>query len=141
LRCGRRINGARTTFSGSCICPSSPRVSPSSLATSRDQAFVKIAGQHIWLGRYGEPITQEKYDRLVGEWLADGRSLPRPPPPPDQPPTILEVLAPYSVWAKQLYTQAEAHTIRAALRIVEQLYGSLPSIEFGPDAMRAVRAA
>jgi len=36
----------------------------------RGQAFVKIAGQQIWLGRYGQAQTQEKYDRLVGVWLA-----------------------------------------------------------------------
>jgi hypothetical protein len=41
----------------------------------RGQAFVKVAGQQIWLGRYGDALTREKYDRLIGLWLANGRAL------------------------------------------------------------------
>jgi integrase len=105
----------------------------------RGQAFVKIAGQQIWLGRHGDPHTGEKYDRLVAEWLANGRTLPTPP---SQQPTmtILHLLAPYWRWAQQRYTAAEVDTIKSALRVVEQLYGSQPATAFGPNAIRAVRA-
>ena len=92
---------------------------------ARGQAFVKIAGKQVWLGRYGDPIAREKYDRLVAEWLANGRTLPPPPLSQQaQPATILHILAPYWRWAKDRYTAAEADTIRSALRVVESLYGS-----------------
>ncbi|HSZ55457.1 MAG TPA: site-specific integrase [Tepidisphaeraceae bacterium] len=108
----------------------------------RGQAFVKIGGQQIWLGRYGEPLTREKYDRLVGQWLANGRVLPEPPPTPADtaPVTILQILAPYWRWAKERYTPSEVLTIKSALRIAEALYGSVSALEFGPNALRAVRA-
>ena len=104
----------------------------------RGQAFVKISGRQIWLGRYGDPFTREKYDRLVAEWLANGRTLPQPSTQ-IRPLKVVEVLAPYWRWAKQRYTPAEVDTIKAANRVVEALYGSLPAVEFGPNALRAVR--
>ena len=102
-------------------------------------AFIKIGGQQIWLGRYGQPHTQEMYDRLIGQWLANGRILPKAPPP-EAAPQILTILAPYWRWAKERYTSSEVDTIKSALRIVEKLYGSLPALQFGPNALRAVRA-
>ena len=109
---------------------------------ARGQAFVKIAGQQIWLGRYGEPATREKYDRLVAQWLANGRTLPAAAPPPAaaEPLSIHGVLAPYWRWAKERYTPAEVDTLRAALRVVEQLYGTTPAVAFGPNALRTVRS-
>jgi site-specific recombinase XerD len=104
------------------------------------QAFVKIGGQQIWLGRYGDPLTQEKYDRLVGQWLANGRTLPAPSVPPAQPVTVLQILAPYWRWARPRYQPGELDSIKGALRIVERLYGSTPALDFGPNAFRAVRA-
>jgi integrase len=104
------------------------------------QGFVKIAGEQIWLGRHGDPLTQEKYDRLVGQWLANGRVLPQPPPPSTGPVSILQILAPYWRWATERYTSAEVQTINSALLVVERLYGSTPALQFGPNALRAVRA-
>jgi hypothetical protein len=83
---------------------------------SRGQAFVKVGGQQIWLGRYGDPLTREKYDRLIGQWLANVRNLPPtaiPVVPDAAPLTIHGVLAPYWRWAKTRYTSAEVDTLRA----------------------------
>ena len=121
-----------------------PRLStgfPKLCRHTRGHAFVKIEGRQIWLGPYGDAFTREKYARLIGEWLANGRVLPLPEPAPTKAPlTILQVLAPYWRWAKERYTDAEAATIKSALRVVERLYGSVAAIEFGPNALRAVRA-
>ena len=43
------------------------------------QGFVELQGQRRYLGRYGLPQTQERYDRTVAEWLANGRQLPVDP--------------------------------------------------------------
>lgn len=107
---------------------------------SRGQAFVKIDGRQIWLGRYGDPLAREKYDRLVAEWLANGRCLPVADEPSVACPTLLEILAPYWEWARRRYTPAEVATVRSALRVAEALYGSMPANRFGPKALRAVRA-
>jgi integrase len=39
-------------------------------------ARVRIAGETFWLGRYGSPQAATEYDRLIGEWLASGKSRP-----------------------------------------------------------------
>ncbi len=43
---------------------------------SKGQGFIKIDGRQVYLGHYGVPLTQERYDRLVAEWLINGRALP-----------------------------------------------------------------
>jgi integrase len=107
----------------------------------RGHAFVKVDGRQVWLGRHGDPLTQEKYDRLVAQWLANGRSLPLPPAATDaSPTTVLQILAPYWRWVKERYHGGEFDNHKAVLRIVERLYGSSAAMAFGPNALRAVRA-
>ena len=43
------------------------------------QALVQINGDRIYLGRYGSEESQEKYQRLVSEWLSNGRQRVSPP--------------------------------------------------------------
>ena len=39
-------------------------------------ARVRIAGEEFWLGPCGCRAASAEYDRLIGEWLASGRSRP-----------------------------------------------------------------
>jgi hypothetical protein len=89
-------------------------------------AFVIIDGRRIHLGRYGEPLAQERYDRLMAEWLGNGRELPEPPEDDPLEVTIAEVCVKYWQHCKERYTPSEASTIRAAIRIPRRLYGSTP---------------
>ena len=57
-------------------------------------AFVKISGGTRWLGKYGSGEAQEAYDRLVGEWLANGRDLP-PQEPPASTSLIVQLIRDY----------------------------------------------
>ena len=68
----------------------------------KGQAFVKIDGQYVWLGRYGDPLTQEKYDRFIAEWLANGRSIPRQANSERVAP-IMRMIAEYWRYAKRTY--------------------------------------
>jgi integrase len=101
-------------------------------------AFVKIDGQQIWLGRYGEPTTQEAYDRLVAGWLANGRRLPAPAAVMTAP-SVRRIIADYFTWASARYSKPKLQAVRSSLRIVEQLFGSEPALQFGPRALRLVR--
>jgi len=38
-------------------------------------ARTRIEGQEFWLGVHGTPESQERYDRLIAEWLANDRPL------------------------------------------------------------------
>ena len=40
-------------------------------ATNR--AFVRIDGQMIYLGKYGSDNSRREYDRIIGEFIANGR--------------------------------------------------------------------
>jgi hypothetical protein len=40
-----------------------------------NQAVVRIDGRKIYLGRWGLPEAKQNYDRVIGEWLANGRTL------------------------------------------------------------------
>jgi integrase len=109
---------------------------------STGQAVVSLDGQLIFLGRFGSAASREKYDRLIAEWLANGRR--RPPKPDDLPLTVVELISAYRKHAQKYYRKngqvtREAGCIDDACRILRQLYGRTPANDFGPLALEAVR--
>ena len=40
------------------------------------QAVVDLNGESFYLGRHGSQVSKAKYDRLIAEWLANGRRMP-----------------------------------------------------------------
>jgi hypothetical protein len=40
------------------------------------KAVVRLNGTDIYLGPYGTKTSKLEYDRVIGEWLANGRMLP-----------------------------------------------------------------
>ena len=42
------------------------------------QAVVTLNGRDIYLGPWNTKASRAEYDRLIGEWLAAGRCLPKP---------------------------------------------------------------
>ena len=40
------------------------------------QAIVTLSGKDFYLGPHGTKASKLEYDRLIGEWLANGRQLP-----------------------------------------------------------------
>jgi integrase len=45
-----------------------------------DRARVRISGRDHWLGKWGSPEARLAYDRLIAEYLANGRITPPQPP-------------------------------------------------------------
>jgi len=85
------------------------------------QGRVRLSGRDFYLGEYGTDAATEAYHRLVGEWLAKGRSLPNQPkrkakhtthPVPDDSEgevlTVGELVERYLVWARAMYTHGHA---------------------------------
>ncbi|MEX2171337.1 MAG: hypothetical protein WD851_18600 [Pirellulales bacterium] len=105
------------------------------------QAFVELNGQRRYLGRHGTRASKVEYDRLVAEWLLNGRQ----PIVTRLELTIVEACARYWQHAKRLYINkagkptSELHGIKAALRCVKQLYGRTSAAKFSAAAVRAVR--
>ncbi len=98
------------------------------------QAVVRIDGKDIYLGKYGTPASRIRYDRVIAEWLANGRRFAS-----GERFTIAMLLAQYWEWAEGYYSRDEARTIKKALGEVRRLYQDIPAEEFGPLALKAVR--
>jgi hypothetical protein len=56
------------------------------------QAVVRLCGKEHYLGRYGSAEANAAYERLIAEWLANGRTLPGSAP---SGPTVNEVILSY----------------------------------------------
>lgn len=108
------------------------------------QAVVTLNGRDFYLGGFDSPASREKYDRLVAEWLANGRRLPSKIASHEI--SVVELILHYWRHCQTYYVKngaptSEQQTIRVALRIIKALYGHTPVCEFGPRALKAVREA
>ena len=105
------------------------------------QAIVTLDGRDFYLGPYGTKASKLEYDRLIGEWLANGRTL-KTGDSLDL--TISELLIRYWDHAKVYYRKNNAITsevaaIKSALRPLRELYSKQLARDFGPLALEAVR--
>jgi integrase len=108
---------------------------------AKNQAYVRLSGDFIYLGQYGSPESVAAYQRAVAEWLSRGRT----PKPPSEGPSVNDVLLSYWRWAETYYVDAEGKPSREmasitwAIRPLKDLYGGTSASEFGPIALKAVR--
>jgi len=85
-----------------------------------------------------------EYDRLIGQWLANGRRLGQGT---ETDVTIAELLDAYLRFAQVYYPvpacgyAAEWDTTTQAMRYPATLYGTTPAAEFGPLALKTCREA
>jgi integrase len=105
---------------------------------------VTLDGRDLYLGRYGSPQSRAEYDRLVAEWLTNGRRLHVSTTGGGSDLTINEMLLAYLGHADSYYTKngrptKEPEDIRYAIRPLRTLYGHTLARDFGPLALKAVR--
>src|SRR5690349_8908522 len=100
------------------------------------QAVVTLNGVDHYLGRWESPESKAEYDRLIAEWLAGGRRLPRTA---DRM-LVKELILAYDRYMRAAASEAELERIRGALKPVRQLYGNTAAAKFGPVAYKAVRS-
>ncbi|RUL83425.1 tyrosine-type recombinase/integrase [Tautonia sociabilis] len=102
------------------------------------QAVARLNGRDHYLGAHGSPEAAAAYERLIAEWLADGRRSPA-----DEP-TVNDVILAFLDHATAYYKDGGPHggevgCIKDVLKIVKQLYGRTPAADFGPRALKVVR--
>jgi integrase len=121
-----------------------PKRTPSlCLHKASGQAVVRIDGKDHYLGKYATPESEAEYNRLIGEWFASGRCLPKPGASGGL--TVNELILAYWGHAEQHYRRPdgepsdELHCIRSAMRPLKELYGHTAATDFGPLALKAVR--
>ena len=108
---------------------------------STGRAVVTIDGRDFYLGPFGSRPSRREYDRLVGEWLQNGRSLPVDP----FTVTVAQVVNAYQKFAKAYYVKHGEPTgtfenIKPMLRLVRKHYGDKQVSEFGPLALKTLQA-
>src|SRR5262249_3365555 len=109
------------------------------------QAVVTLDGHDVYLGKYDTPESRTEYDRIVSEWLVNGRHLtPQRSEAGATGLSINEVMLAHlrpveGYYAKDGRPSTQQHRIRQALRPVKKLYGYTLAKDFGPRALKAVR--
>jgi integrase len=121
-------------------------------------AYVTIDARQIWLGQHDTPESRAQYDRIIGEWLVNGR---RAPQAAGTAISVSGILAAFAAHARTYYTTPAANAdgtakfddegkeilepsreyenYIAAMKSPRRLYGSAPAITFGPKALKVVR--
>ena len=116
------------------------------------QAVLTLGGRDYYLGPYNSDESKAEYNRLIGEWAANHRHAPKSSQsraeadgPAESIHTLNEVLLPYLEHAESYYRKhgkptSQMHSIRQALRVLQERYGHRPPEEVGPLALKSVRA-
>src|SRR4029450_9783283 len=90
------------------------------------QAIVTLSGRDHYLGPHGSATSRREYDRVVTEWISNGRTMPTP----KEELTVVELIAAYIRHAKAYYRgSSECQATAYSVRPLKELYGRLPIAE------------
>jgi len=106
------------------------------------QAFVELNGRRLYLGPHGTKVSRLEYDRLVSEWLQNGRTTITAATESGDF-LVVELIAAYLKFAQGYYRKggrptSEYAAILSAMRELRLLYGRKSVSEFGPIALQTI---
>ena len=118
----------------------SPRVPKYRRHKPTGQAVVTLNGKDHYLGRWNSKASRAAYERLVGEWLASGRTLRAD----DGGLSVAELCRAYLAFAQGYYRKdgkvtGTVHSIRVAVRELRTTYGLVSVRDFGPLSLQALQ--
>ncbi|QDU56165.1 tyrosine-type recombinase/integrase [Aeoliella mucimassa] len=102
------------------------------------QAVVTLCGVDHYLGPHGTKVSKTEYDRLVAEWLANGRAI----EVAVEEITVLELVVAFLKYAKRYYgggTRGSYANLKRGMEPLKRLYSRTNAAEFGPREFKAVR--
>jgi hypothetical protein len=117
--------------------------------------YVTLGGRERYCGQWprgqkkAPPAVRAEYDRLISIWLAHGRTFPEPDQPAPPPRTVDTIILAFTDYAEKHYRGCETRAggkstetegIKAMCSVLTDLFGRLPVDQFGPKALKAVRA-
>lgn len=107
------------------------------------RGVVRIAGRDVYLGKYGTRECKAEYDRVIAQWLAEGR--PTTSTPEADAITVDELIAAWWPVLERRYSgPRSAATLvkhREALRVLHDLFGRELALDFGPKKLTKYRDA
>lgn len=121
--------------------PRTPSYCRQRFADSPDYAYVTINGKRISLGRYDTLESKERYDRLIAQWMLNGRQL----PVKQEEALVKNLLAAFYRYAEGYYKTADGtptstiFTVRTAVRMLRKYYATEPVTAFGPSQLRVLQ--
>ena len=101
------------------------------------QAVVTLSGRDFYLGPWGTKLSRANYDRVVAEWLGNGRALPASPQSDPAAVTVQRLLAAW--WTSGKIVESQRPHWRKCIGILRRLYGTASVEQFGPVALKAFR--
>jgi len=117
-----------------------PRVPSYRLHKPSGQAVVRLSGRDVYLGPHGSPESRTEYERVVGEWLANGRRAPETRRGATAGRTITEIVVAYTEYAQAVYPAATVDKgVRPAMRRLRQVYGATDAGGFDAASLKALR--
>jgi integrase len=104
------------------------------------QAIVTLNGRDHYLGPHGTAASRREYDRLIAEWMANGRHAPLAASDLQ----VVEMTARYWKFAAGYYatsedTNGELGALKQAITALNALYGTTNASDFRPLALKALR--
>ena len=101
------------------------------------QAYVRIAGDMHYLGKHGSDASRREYDRIMGEFIANGRQAFRHP---DEI-SIADLIVRYldHIEKNMDYSHGRRNNILRVTQKLNDLYGNMPVSQFGPAALKTLR--
>ena len=101
------------------------------------QAYCRIAGDTHYLGKHGSDASRREYDRIMGEFIANGR---QPFRHPDEI-TVSQLIIRYldHVETELNVGKARKQGIALALRHLNEFWGKQPVSSFGPSILKSLR--
>ena len=122
----------------------SQRVPSYRLHRPSGRAVVTLDGRDIYLGKYDTPESRAKYDRVVREYLENGRRMPERSR--EGPYLVGHLCRDYLHWAQGHYVLPDGKvtgtvgSVRIALRPLVRMFMDVPVEEFGPRSLELYRA-
>jgi hypothetical protein len=107
------------------------------------QAVVTIDCKDIYLGVWRSAASKAEYDRIILEWLANGRRMAQT----GADITLVELLAAFSGHVRAYYCDAQSNStsdlahFKQVIAPLNKLFGATPAREFGPLKLEAIRNA
>jgi replicative superfamily II helicase len=104
---------------------------------SSGRAFVRIGGKMYYLGKHGSQASRREYDRIIAEFVANGRQAFYAP---DEIP-IESLIIQYLDYANRElnYSEGRKCRLRRLMDRLNKLYGKQPVSAFGASALKAIR--
>ena len=123
------------------------RIPTAKLHRPSGQARLRIDGREIYLGRWESQQARQRYDEIIQAYLANGRRLPLEPRPVSSELTVTELWVRYwkehvtVYYRKDGKPTSEQATIKAAIRPLRRMFGTLPADQLTPKRLKEYRQA